>query len=95
MTGTWFLGMTLILLVMDGTKSMAENALRMTSIGDVWVMVNKNSLTAFETFFAGESWAMVWAYIFGPFLHWPGWAVIGVPGLIFILLGQNKRPPQY
>ncbi len=93
--GTWFLGMTLILLVMDGTKSLAENAIRMTSIGDVWAMAHQNSLKTFEALFVSDSLHLIWAYGFGPFLNWPGWAVIGVPGLLFVIMGQTRRRRQY
>lgn len=93
--GTWLLGMTLILIVMDGTKSLAENAIRMTSIRDVWAMAHGDSLQAFEAFFVSGTWNLIWTYSFGPLLTWPGWAVIGVPGLILILAGQTKKRRKY
>lgn len=93
--GTWLLGMTLILLVMDGTKSLAESTIRMTSIGDIWAMAHESSFMAFEAFFVSDSLNLIWEYSFEPFLSWPGWAVIGVPGLLFVLMGQVKTRRHY
>ena len=44
--GTWLLGLALILLIVDGTKSLGANAVVMTSLNDTWVALSASSLAA-------------------------------------------------
>lgn len=90
--GTWLLGMTMILLVMDGTKSLAQNSIVMTGIGDIWMLINANSLSETEQVLGqNANLALVWAYAIVPILSWPGWAVLGLPGLFMIVSGQTRN----
>ena len=90
--GTWLLGMTMILLVMDGTKSLAQSSVVTTGLGDIWTLINANSLLEIELVFdQNTNLAMVWAYAIVPVLSWPGWAVLGLPGLFMIVSGQTRN----
>ncbi len=91
LAGTWMLGMALVLLIMDGTKSMAANALMITSMGDVWAMVHPSSLLQFETMISTSPVKFAWGALIGPILGWPGWAVLGVPGIILALWGRSRK----
>ena len=89
--GTWLLGVTVILLVMDGTKSLAASALVMTGLGDIWTLVHANSLAYVEQVFEEKgAFYMVWRQLLLPMLSWPGWAVLGIPGLILIASGRAR-----
>ncbi len=91
LTGTWMLGMALVLLIMDGTKSMAANALMITSMGDVWTMVHAASLSGFQAAVASSPVKFIWGPVIQPVLSWPGWAVLGLPGIILAFLGRSKK----
>ncbi len=91
LTGTWLLGMTLILLVMDGTKSFAANALVMTSLQDVWQMAHAGSLASMQRTLGEGSAELFRDMVVLKVLSWPGWAVIGLPGLLLVFAGRPKR----
>lgn len=91
LAGTWLLGMALVLLIMDGTKSMAANALMITSLGDAWAMVHASSLLQFETMISTSPVNFAWGSLIEPVLGWPGWAVLGVPGIILAFLGRSRK----
>jgi len=91
LTGTWLLSMALVLLIMDGTKSMAANALMITSMGDAWAMVHASSLLRFKAMiFAGPA-NIVWGSLIQPVLNWPGCVVLGVPGIVLAFLGRARK----
>ncbi len=83
--------MTLILLIMDGTKSLAASNLVITGLGDVWMLVHESSLNWVEQIFGQQGYLQfIWAYGIVPVLSWPGWAVLGLPGLVLIFHGQSR-----
>lgn len=89
--GTWLLGMTLILLIMDGTKSLAASNVVITGLGDVWILVHESSLIWLEQIFGQKGYLeIIWRYGIAPVLSWPGWAVLGFPGLVLIFHGQSR-----
>jgi len=91
LAGTWMLGMALVLLIMDGTKSMAANALLITSMGDDWAMVHAASLSGFQQMISASPAKFIWGPLIQPVLSWPGWAVLGVPGIILAFLGRSRK----
>ncbi len=88
--GTWLLGLALILLIVDGTKSLGASALVLTSVGEMWGIVHLASLQGFEQIMSTSVLGAFWSLAVAPVLSWPGWAVCGVPGLIFAYLGRSK-----
>ncbi|VAW21096.1 hypothetical protein MNBD_ALPHA12-1420 [hydrothermal vent metagenome] len=91
LAGTWMLGMALVLLIMDGTKSMAANALLITSLGDNWAMLDAASLDGFEQLIATSPVKFIWGPLVQPVLSWPGWAVLGFAGIVLAFLGRSKK----
>ena len=91
LTGTWLLGIALVLLIMDGTKSMAADTLMITSLSDVWAMVNLSSLLQFETMVSTSAAKFAWGSLIEPVLGWPGWAVLGAPGIVLAFLGRSRK----
>jgi hypothetical protein len=89
--GTWLLGMAVILLIIDGTRSLAANALVLTSLGETWATIHAQSLLDVRTFLASR--------FFGPLLEsavtfilgLPGWLVLAVPGVMIAWLGRTRR----
>jgi hypothetical protein len=79
-----------VFLVYDGARSIADQALRLTRLGEFWNDVNQASQRSFQ--------AMVDAH--APFLNGllrllleqPSWAVMGVIGILLMLLFRPRKP---
>ena len=93
--GTWLLGLALILIVIDGTKSLAANALVFTSLLDAWTGLHAGSIEAVREFLKTRFFAEQLHVGFEALLTYPAFAVIGVPGIILALLGQRPRRERY
>ena len=91
MTGTWMLGMSLIFMVMDGTRSLAASDLVTTSIGNIWILAHAESLSWLQNEGTKGSLRIVWEMIGIPLLQWPGWAVLGLPGIMLVFAGRNEK----
>ena len=88
--GTWLIGLALVLLVIDGTKSLAANAVMMTSLSDVWTQIHVQSLESVREFFKGRFFANLLDLVLNAILTYPAFAVIGVPGIVLALLGRTS-----
>ena len=93
--GTWLLGLALILLVIDGTKTLGANGLVLTSLGEAWRGLNEPSLLAVQGFFEGRMFADLLQGAFAALLTYPAFAVVGVPGILLVLLGRRRRQERY
>ena len=93
--GTWLIGLALVLLVIDGTKSLAANAIVMTSLGDGWTSIHPQSIEAVSAFFSSRFFADLLASVFATLLTYPAFAVIGVPGIVLALLGRKRRRQRF
>src|ERR1700722_2951698 len=91
-----FLGLCLLataffFLVYDGTKSIANQHLVYIKVGDVWAIVDQDSLNLAQAWLKRNA---MWAW--DPFLQTifdlPTWIVLSVASLFLILLGRKKRP---
>jgi hypothetical protein len=89
--GTTLLAAALILLILDGTRSLGENALVMTSLGSTWEMVHADSLQQVRAFLATRFFGPLLETVVNAVLSFPGWAVLGVPGIVLAWLGRSKR----
>ncbi len=90
LVGTWLLGMALVLVIIDGTKSLAANALVVTSLSESWRMVHAPSLAGFEQWIFTGPAKIAWEAVIAPALNWPGWAVLGLAGIVLAFLGRLK-----
>ena len=89
--GLLCLALAFILLVYDGTKSIADQRIYITSVTDVWVAVHEASLTQLKP--AVERLAVwLWDPIVVKILNAPGALVLAIIGTLLILLGRKKRP---
>ena len=89
--GTWLIGLALVLVVIDGTKSLAANAVELTSLADAWGGWHAPSLLAVQEFFASRFFADLLGSALGALLTYPAFAVIGVPGIVLALIGRTPR----
>lgn len=92
--GTWFLGLALILLIIDGTRSLAANAVVMTPLAESWQSVHTPS---WQVVYNGLATAM--PPVSGQFadlvFSWPGWIVFGALGILFALAGHRRARVAY
>lgn len=93
--GTWLIGLALILLVVDGTKSLAANHIVFTSLSQAWMQVHADSLAAVRAFFDSRFFADLLDTALNSLLTYPAFAVIGIPGVVLALLGRRKRSERF
>jgi hypothetical protein len=93
--GTWLLGLAVVLLIIDGTKSLAANALVLTPLGETWSTVNAPSLSAVRAFFETRFFADFLGRLFSLLLTYPAFAVIAVPGLLLAVVGRARRRQRF
>lgn len=80
-----------LLVIYDGTKSIAGNTIFITSVRTLWETFNAASLQNLRPLI-DKAGPYAWDPVFVTFLNAPSWAVLGVLGIIFILLGRKRRP---
>jgi hypothetical protein len=89
--GLCLLATAFVFFVYDGTKSIANHQFVYTKVGDVWAIVDQNSLNFVQDWLKQK---FLWAW--DPYLQQgfdlPTWIILGVVGSILILLGRKKKP---
>jgi hypothetical protein len=93
--GTWLIGLAVVLIVIDGTKSLGANALVTTPFGDAWRTVHAHSLEAVRAFLDTRFFSSLLDAVFAAILAYPAFAVVGVPGIILALMGRKPRQYQF
>ena len=92
MIGLFSLAAAFILVIYDGTKSIASNAVLLTSVRTLWDTLNAASLQSLRPLIEDTATPYLWDPVFTGFLAWPSWAVLAGLGVVLILLGRKKRP---
>jgi hypothetical protein len=90
--GLLLLALGFIFLVYDGTKSIADQNLYVSSVGTIWANIHQSSLLALQP--AVERYVAPWLWqsaIQPYFLDQPIWVVLGILGALLILLGRKKK----
>ena len=91
--GLLFLALGFIFLVYDGTKSIADQTLYISSLGAVWSNIHQSSLSAFQPILERLIGAWFWQGVVQRYLlDQPASLVLMVLAAIFILVGRKKRP---
>ncbi|MEI7805497.1 MAG: hypothetical protein WCI56_09225 [Hyphomicrobiales bacterium] len=86
--GLLSLAAAFILLIYDGTKSIAGNTIYLTKVEDLWNALSSPSLTSLRRTLA--DWSLDVLVV--PVLIAPSWLVLGAFGILLILLGRKKKP---
>jgi hypothetical protein len=81
-----------ILVIYDGTKSIAGNAFSFTSVRALWDLINAASLARFEPLLKPYAGGLIWDPVMTGILSAPSWALLGFFGIVLILLGRKRRP---
>lgn len=93
--GTWLIGLALVLLVVDGTKSLGANALVFTSLSALWTSMHPPSLEATSAFFESRFFAALLDMALKTVLDYPAFVVAGLPGIVLALLGRKPRRERF
>jgi len=89
--GTWLVGIALVLLIIDGTKSLGANSIVVTSLGDTWTMLHAQSLDQLRAFLATRFFGPLLDVVITALLTFPAWVVLGIPGTFIAWLGRSRR----
>ena len=89
--GLCLLATAFVLFVYDGTKSIANHDLVYSKVGDVWAIVDQNSLSSAQNWLK-QKLAFGWDPYVERSFDLPAWAVIGVAAAFLIVLGRKKKP---
>ena len=90
--GLLCLAAAFVLVIYDGTKSIAGNNIYITSVRALWDLINAGSLANLKPVIVPYANGMLWDPVMLTFLTAPSWAVLGFLGIIFVLLGRRKKP---
>jgi hypothetical protein len=89
--GTLLIACAVILVIIDGTKSLAANGIVFTSLEATWVQLHAESLEGLRQFLETRLFGPLLKPVVTAILGFPGWAVLGVPGLLLAWAGRSRR----
>jgi hypothetical protein len=78
-------------LVYDGARSIADQTLRLTRLGELWNDINQASQQSFQHAVEGLS-PFLWTSVVRVILGQPAWAILGIFGIILLLLFRPRKP---
>jgi len=81
-----------ILVIYDGTRSIAANNLYLTSVRTLWELINAGSLAKLRPLIEPYGGGILWDPVAVGILAAPSWGLLCGFGILFILLGRRKRP---
>jgi hypothetical protein len=91
--GLLLLALGFIFLVYDGTKSIADQTLYISSVDAIWSNLHQNSLAAFRPLVERTAGPWFWRDVVQAyFLNQSASLVLAIVGAIFILIGRKKKP---
>jgi hypothetical protein len=91
--GLLLLALGFIFLVYDGTKSIADQTLYLSTVGSAWANIHQSSLSALQPLVDRLVGHWFWQGVVQRyFLDQPAFLVLAIVGGILILLGRKKRP---
>jgi hypothetical protein len=88
--GLLCLALAFILLIYDGTKSIADKGIYLTSVDTLWVAVHQASHAQLKPFVEQLSPAL-WDPVTVQILEAPSELVLAIIGTVLVLLGRKKR----
>jgi hypothetical protein len=86
------LALAFILIIIDGTTSIAGNRLILTSFQSLLDRINPTGLAKLKPLISSFANGIFWDPVAVSILGAPAWAVLGVIGILFMLLGRRKKP---
>lgn len=93
--GTWLLGLALVLLVIDGTRSLAANGILLTSVIDMVAMLLPDVALAIADWVTAALDPSGVGDMARAVLGWPAIAIAVVLGLLCLFVGRRKSRQHY
>lgn len=93
--GTLLLAVALILIILDGTRSLGENRLLIASLAETWNLLHAPSLGGFQEFLGSRLFGPLLRPVADLVLSLPAWVVLGVPGALLAWGGRSRRTRLY
>ena len=90
--GLLFLAAAFILIIYDGTKSIAANRFYFTTLRTLWELLNPTSLAQLRPMLTPHLNGVLWDPGMVTVLAWPAWSLLGLFGILLILLGRKRKP---
>ena len=90
--GLLCLAAAFILVIYDGTKSIAANNLYLTSVRSLWELINAGSLQRLRPLIDPYAGGILWDPVTISILAAPAWVLLSGFGIAFILLGRRRKP---
>lgn len=90
--GLLLLAAAFILVIYDGTKSIAANNLFFTSVRTLWELLNAGSLAKLRPLISPYAGGILWDPVMVSILAAPACGLLGFIGIVFILLGRRRKP---
>jgi hypothetical protein len=81
-----------ILVIYDGTKTIAGNNLYLTSVRALWELINAGSLAKLKPLTDPYAGGILWDPVMVGILAAPSWALLGGFGILLLLFGRRKKP---
>ena len=89
--GTVLIALAVILVIIDGTKSLAANSIVLTPLSETWSAIQPDSLAAVRDFLGTRLFGPLLEPLVSGLLSLPGWGVIGIPGILLAWAGRSRR----
>jgi hypothetical protein len=80
-----------IFLVYDGARSVADDTLRWTRLGEFWNDIHQASQQSFRVMLE-QAAPWLWTNVVKLLLNQPTFAVLGVLGILLMLLFRPRKP---
>ena len=90
--GLWLLALSFVLLVVDGSRSIADSELAMAPLGELLFDLNPALLNQMQAGIERNLHPVFWDPIVQSLLLVPGWIVVGALGAALVLLGRKREP---
>ena len=92
-----FLGLILlaaafILVIYDGTKSIAGNSLALTTVQALWELISPASLAKLKPLIVPYAGGLLWDPLTVSVLSAPAWSLLGAAGILLLFFGRKKKP---
>jgi hypothetical protein len=80
-----------ILVIYDGTKSIAASNFYFTSVRTLWELINAGGLAKLKPLLEPYAGGLLWE-LMDQILAAPSWALLGGFGILLLVLGRRKKP---
>ncbi len=90
--GLFCLAAAFVLVIYDGTKSIAGNQLFLTNVSTLWGLISPNSLATLQPLISPYAGGVLWDPLAVGLLASPAWALLGVLGILLLTMGRRRKP---